>query len=70
MNNEATNNGIVINVVCQFGFTKHITERNILKETGMTKEEFYNAINDMIENKYLIKSDDGTYNFYERPCME
>lgn len=70
MNNEAANNGIVINVACQFGFTKHITERNILKETGMTKEEFYNAINDLVKNKFLIEHNDCTYDFYEFPYMK
>ncbi len=64
------NNEIKINVTDQFGATKQLATKEICKEVGMTREEFYDAVNDLIKNKLLIKRDDGTYDFYKLPYVE
>lgn len=64
------NNEIKINVADQFSATKQLTMEKICKEIGLTKDEFYDAVNDLIKNKFLIERDDGTYDFYEFPYMK
>lgn len=64
------NNEIKINVTDQFGSTKQLATKEICKEVGMTEEEFYDAVNDLIKNKFLIERDDGTYDFYKLPHVE
>lgn len=63
------NNKAEIRITNQSGTTKQIVVDDVCKKLGMTKEEFYDAINDLVKNRFLI-AHDGAYDFYEFPYMK
>ena len=48
------------------GWNPILRRTHVMKETGLSKSSYYDAIADLIEYGYLVETNDG-YEFYELP---
>lgn len=48
------------------GWNPILRRTHVMKETGLSKSSYYDAIADLIEYGYLVETKDG-YEFYESP---